>query len=160
MERRHWFRVIGSAAAAAAASALPDAARAAASTAPIFALRNPGCSCCEGWAEHLRENGFTVHLHDSPDLQQVKTRLGIPEDLKGCHTAVVEGYRIEGHVPAELITRLLEEAPAVSGIAVPGMPIGSPGMEAMEGQTPEPYDIVAFGGVDGGERSMFGSVRP
>lgn len=124
---------------------------------PLFALRNPGCGCCEGWAEHLRERDFEVHLHESPDLQAVKDRLGVPADLRGCHTGLVEGYIVEGHVPGEFVRRLLDEAPEVAGLAVPGMPMGSPGME---GPTPEAFDVVAFGAAGEMERYVFGSVTP
>lgn len=165
MERRRCLRLVaGGAIAAALSPAAPLLARSnrsnARSTAAIFALRRPGCGCCEGWADHLRENGFTVHLHDSVDLEQVKARLGIPEDIQGCHTAMVEGYVVEGHVPAEFVVRLLEETPPVSGIVVAGMPAGSPGMEGMGGSDPEPYEVVAFAGVNGAERSVFGRVNP
>lgn len=124
---------------------------------PLFALRNPGCGCCVGWADHLREHGFEVHLHDSPALQAVKERLGIAEDLRGCHTGMVEGYVIEGHVPAEFVRRLLDEAPDVAGIAVPGMPIGSPGME---GAGARPYDVIAFGARGEADRYVFGTATP
>ncbi|MBW3552272.1 MAG: DUF411 domain-containing protein [Gemmatimonadetes bacterium] len=149
---------MGQAALAGAATGMPGATRARSRRGtPIFALRNPGCMCCIGWADHLREHGFEVHLHDSPDLQAVKERLGIPEDLEGCHTAMVEGYIVEGHVPAGFIERMLEEKPQVAGIAVPGMPVGSPGME---GPNPQPFDIIAYGGAAARERYVFGTFTP
>ena len=92
---------------------------------------------------HLRANGFGIEAKNvtDPQLDAIKAKYGIPVPLQTCHTAVVEGYVIEGHVPADLITRLLRERPSVIGLAVPGMPIGSPGME---GPNPEPYDVFAF----------------
>ena len=146
MIRRDWFRSTGVAAGAIMAGAWPRWLLASPPLAtPVFALRNPGCGCCVGWAEHLREHDFEVHLHDSPDLAAVKDRLGIPADLRGCHTGIAEGYVVEGHVPAEFVGRLLDETPDVAGIAVPGMPVGSPGME---GPGAAPFDVIAFGDVD------------
>jgi hypothetical protein len=92
---------------------------------------------------HLREKGFTVDARDVSDLTAVKRKHGIPPALGSCHTALVDGYVIEGHVPADVIDQLLRERPKVVGLAVPGMPAGSPGMEA-PGQKPERYDILAF----------------
>jgi hypothetical protein len=92
---------------------------------------------------HLRENGFTVKGEDVSNLDPVKARHGVPRSLQACHTAVVEGYVVEGHVPADTIVRLLKERPPVAGVAVPGMPIGSPGMEH-PGQPPERYRIFTF----------------
>ena len=92
---------------------------------------------------HLRENGFNVKLEDRSDsqLREIKAKYRVPESLFSCHTAVVENYVIEGHVPADLIYRVLKERPAVLGLAVPGMPIGAPGME---GRNPEPYNVFTF----------------
>jgi hypothetical protein len=92
---------------------------------------------------HLRANGYPVKTEDVEDLAPIKRKLGVPRALQSCHTAVVEGYVIEGHVPADLIDRLLAERPTVVGIAVPGMPIGSPGME-VPGQAAERYQVLAF----------------
>lgn len=92
---------------------------------------------------HLRAHGFTVTAHDVDDLRAVKSRHGVPRQLESCHTGVVDGYVIEGHVPADTITRLLRERPAVAGVAVPGMPIGSPGME-VPGHAPQPYQVMTF----------------
>lgn len=93
--------------------------------------------------DHLRKSGFTVEARDVVDLTAVKRKHGVPAALESCHTALVDGYVVEGHVPADVIDQLLRERPKVVGLAVPGMPIGSPGMEA-PGQKPERYDIVAF----------------
>jgi hypothetical protein len=92
---------------------------------------------------HLRANGYPVRPLDVPDLAPVKKQFAVPATLQACHTALVESYVIEGHVPADLIDRLLRERPAVLGLAVPGMPVGSPGMEA-PGQAPERYQVIAF----------------
>jgi hypothetical protein len=115
----------------------------------VQVAKSPTCGCCADWVDHLESEGFRVEVEDTGDLISVKRRLGVPGDLSSCHTAVVEGYVIEGHVPAGDIRRLLAERPGdVEGLAVPGMPAGSPGME---GPPPEPYDVVAFYG-DGGRR--------
>jgi hypothetical protein len=92
--------------------------------------------------QHLRKAGFTVQAVDTAELDAVKTRLGVPGDLAACHTAQVAGYIVEGHVPAAALKRFLAEKPSAAGLAVPGMPVGSPGME---GGPPEPYDVILFG---------------
>lgn len=104
--------------------------------------KDPNCGCCEGWVEHLRRNGFTATVIETSDVQSIKVQRGVPAELASCHTAEIAGYTIEGHVPAQAILRLLAEKPAGLGIAVPGMPIGSPGME---GGRPEVYDVILFG---------------
>jgi hypothetical protein len=110
----------------------------------IIVSKDPNCGCCVGWAEHLRASGFTVDVRDVTDLGPVKARLGVPGDLAACHTAEVGGYVIEGHVPASAIRRLLREKPQAKGLAVPGMPTGSPGME-VPGSAPEEYTVILFG---------------
>jgi hypothetical protein len=110
----------------------------------ITVAKDPTCSCCAGWTEHVRAAGFSVEVVETNELNRVKVRLGVPSNLAACHTAEVDGYVIEGHVPASTIKRLLAERPAVKGLAVRGMPIGSPGME-VEGTQPETYDVIAFG---------------
>ena len=109
----------------------------------IQVYKAPTCGCCGEWIEHLREHGFTVEVIDQPNMMAVKSELGLPGELASCHTARIAGYLVEGHVPAEDIKRLLEERPQVAGLAVPGMPIGSPGME-VEGRPADAYDVVAF----------------
>jgi hypothetical protein len=91
----------------------------------------------------LEDNGFTVKVHDAQDLTAVKSQYKIPTSLQSCHTAIVDGYVIEGHVPIEEIERLLAERPTITGLAVPGMPIGSPGMD-VAGAEAQPYDVIAF----------------
>ena len=95
------------------------------------------------WVSHLEENGFKVKTTDVPDINRVKQVAGVPRQAGSCHTAIVDGYVIEGPVPAEDVKRVLADRPAVRGIAVPGMPIGSPGME-IPGREPEPFDVLAF----------------
>jgi hypothetical protein len=129
---------------AAAALALVAAAPVAAAEGPAVTVwKNPNCGCCGYWVDHLRQNGFTVSVVETAAMQPVKDHQGVPSELHSCHTAEVGGYAIEGHVPADAIRRLLAERPAGRGLAVPGMPIGSPGME---GGTPEVYKVWLFGG--------------
>jgi len=101
----------------------------AATAAVIEVVKSPYCGCCTHWVEYLRAEGFEVRVVEAEDVTPTARRLGVPEELRSCHTASIGGYAIEGHVPAEDIRRLLAERPAAAGIAVPGMPIGSPGME-------------------------------
>ncbi len=91
--------------------------------------KSPYCGCCTNWSDHMEDNGFTIATEKVSDLDTFKNQLEIPVDLRSCHTAVIEGYVIEGHVPVSDIMRLLKERPDIKGLAVPGMPIGSPGME-------------------------------
>jgi hypothetical protein len=107
----------------------------------IAVYKSPTCGCCSKWVRHLEANGFTVKAYDVQNVNAIKERHGVPEALGACHTAVVGGYVIEGHVPAADIQRLLKERPAVKGLAVPGMPAGSPGMESTD---PEKYEVLTF----------------
>ena len=130
----------------------------AAEAADVVVYKSPTCGCCNGWVEHMRENGFAVRTVDVPvynDLTAKKREHGVPQDLGSCHTATVGDYVVEGHVPAEAVQRLLDERPDVHGLAVPGMPIGSPGME---GPNPQPYEVIAFDTT--GERQVFERVDP
>ncbi|EKV26461.1 CopG protein [Caenispirillum salinarum AK4] len=105
--------------------------------------KDPSCGCCGAWVDHARAAGFDVEVKDTDEMHVVKGMLGVPEQLGSCHTATIDGKVVEGHVPADTLARFLKEAPAdARGIAVPGMPIGSPGME--QGGYTEPYDIVTF----------------
>lgn len=103
--------------------------------------KSPSCMCCTAWVEHLRANGFTVIVADTSDVRGVKARAGVPNELSSCHTGEIAGYVVEGHVPAHAIQRLLTEKPKAIGLAVPGMPVGSPGME---GGAPVTYDVILF----------------
>jgi hypothetical protein len=109
--------------------------------AEVLVHRDPSCGCCGAWAEHLRRAGFPVKIVETGNINAIKQRLGVPADLISCHTAEVDGYAVEGHVPAGAIRRLLAERPQAAGLAVPGMPIGSPGMEG----APETYEVILFG---------------
>lgn len=107
----------------------------------ISVYKTPTCGCCGKWVEHMRANGFTPTVTNMPDVTEVKTRNGVPARLGSCHTSLIGGYVIEGHVPAEDIKRLLREKPAIVGLAAPGMPAGSPGMDVPNSP---PYDVVSF----------------
>jgi hypothetical protein len=120
----------------------------------VAVTKDPSCGCCEKWIAHLRESRFTVTVTEGP-VNPLKVRLGVPRDLASCHTAQVGGYVIEGHVPAGAIKRLLAEKPVDIGLAVPGMPVGSPGME-VEGMEPDTYDVTLFGP---GVRTTFARYR-
>ena len=121
----------------------------------LHVYKSPTCGCCAKWVEHMEEAGFKVSVEEVVDMRGVKMRTGVPLELSSCHTTVVGDYVIEGHVPAKVVKRFLEEAPEVKGITVPGMPIGSPGME---GPNPQPYEVIAFDGK--GNRTVFERVDP
>ena len=121
----------------------------------IHVYKSPTCGCCAKWVTHMEAAGFKVTVEDETDMAGVKRRTGVPFELSSCHTAVAGEYVIEGHVPARVVRRFLEEGPKVAGISVPGMPIGSPGME---GPNPKPYDVIAFDGK--GDRTVFERVDP
>ncbi|TBW54889.1 DUF411 domain-containing protein [Marinobacter halodurans] len=108
----------------------------------ITVYKSPACGCCEAWISHLKENGFDVTAHDTADINRIKVDAGLTRNLASCHTAFVGDYVIEGHVPAADIHRLLAEAPQARGLSVPGMPIGSPGME-MDGRR-DAYQVLLF----------------
>ncbi|MBY0401890.1 DUF411 domain-containing protein [Myxococcota bacterium] len=118
---------------------------AASGTSTIEVYKTATCGCCTKWIDHLEAAGFEVEATDLPDLASLKREKEVPAELVSCHTAVVDGYVIEGHVPAEDITRLLEERPAITGLAVPEMPLGSPGMEHPDPSRHQPFDVMAFG---------------
>jgi hypothetical protein len=120
-------------------SAGADPVFGAASTITVY--KDPNCGCCSRWVTHLRDAGFTVVARDTSAMDAVKAKHGVTSELASCHTAVVDGYVIEGHVPAADIQRLLESKPRVVGLAVPGMPMGSPGME---GSRTDAYDVLSF----------------
>jgi hypothetical protein len=107
----------------------------------VTVYKDPACECCVRWIKHLSANGFVVTVHDVSNIDEIKRTMNVPRSLESCHTAVVGRYVIEGHVPADVIKNLLAEKPSLMGLAVPGMPVGSPGME---GGTPERYNVVAF----------------
>lgn len=108
---------------------------------PVTVYKSSTCGCCSLWVRHLAAAGFKASVEDSEDMGSVKQRLGIPYGMGSCHTAKIEGYFIEGHVPAADIARLLRERPRARGLAVPGMPAGAPGMETPDGLV-QPYDVL------------------
>lgn len=121
----------------AAALALPLMAQAAAPAVDVY--KSATCGCCHKWVDHLRANGFSVTTHDVADPGQYRAKAGIPDAMGSCHTAMVQGYAVEGHVPASVLRQFLAEKPKAIGLAVPNMPMGSPGME---GPHSEPYDVM------------------
>jgi hypothetical protein len=131
------------AATAAGLLVLPSIAEAVAAGTPITVYKTPTCGCCKLWVDHIVKNGFTPKVHDLPDLTETKNSLGVPNSLRSCHTAVVGKYVIEGHVPADLIKKIMaEKSTKYIGLGVPGMPAGSPGME-VPGRK-DAYDVMAF----------------
>src|SRR5690606_28343701 len=116
----------------------------------ITVYKSPTCQCCELWLRHMRRAGFEVTEENVPDVAAIKAEHGVPRTLASCHTTLVGGYVVEGHVPADLVVRLLDERPAVAGLAVPGMPVGSPGMEGIGRQ---PYEVLTF--TSDGETAVY-----
>ncbi|MEO7367296.1 MAG: DUF411 domain-containing protein [Gemmatimonadaceae bacterium] len=108
---------------------------------PIKVYKDPDCGCCKEWVKHLEANGFKVETMDMPDLSLLKEKYGVKRELQACHTAIVGDYVVEGHVPADVIKKMLKEKPAIAGLAVPGMPMGSPGMD---GPARERYSVLTF----------------
>ena len=119
--------------------------------AELTVFRSPTCGCCSLWIDHMEQAGFTVRDEVTEDMTAVKQEYRLPQNLASCHTTLADGYVIEGHIPAADVQRLLAEKPDIAGIAVPGMPIGSPGMES--GNYVEPYTVFSF--TDTGETAAF-----
>lgn len=139
----------------AAIGALPVAGVALAAGESMVVYKDPNCGCCHAWADAMKKAGYLVTAENVDDLDAVKKRFAVPADLQGCHTAVVAGYYVEGHVPLEAVTRLLAENPEIAGLAVPGMPAGSLGM----GDDPRAtYDVMAVG--KDGTSKVYYAVRP
>ena len=115
--------------------------RSSAAASRIMVFKDPTCGCCGKWADHLRANGFDVTVQEVRDIGEYRKKYGVPANLASCHTATMEGYSVEGHVPAREIQRLLKERPKAKGLAVPGMPVGSPGMESTWAQA---YSVMLF----------------
>ncbi|MBF0381928.1 MAG: DUF411 domain-containing protein [Magnetococcales bacterium] len=109
----------------------------------VVVYKSPYCGCCDGWVKYLESNGFAVTVKNVEDVQPIKARLGVPPKAASCHTAKVGRYVVEGHVPVEDIHRMLKQKPQITGIAAPGMPVGSPGMEIPD-QPADRYDIITF----------------
>jgi len=149
MQRRTLLLRAAPVLALASTAAWPLAASAAAPTVEIW--KDPNCGCCQDWVKHLNANGFATRVHDDSN-DAARARLGVPAQLGSCHTGMVGGYALEGHVPAREVRRLLQEKPKAIGLAVPGMPVGSPGMDgAVYGNRRDPYDVLLVL-VDGGTR--------
>lgn len=133
------------------AAALPAIAGAA--KAPLITVyKTPTCGCCHDWVAHLQQNGFEVVAHDVPDTSPYRKKFGVPNELGSCHTGVIDGYALEGHVPAADIKRLLAEKPKARGLSVPGMVVGSPGMET-DGTRRDAFDVLLFD--DAGGRKVY-----
>ena len=111
---------------------------------------SPSCGCCGKWVDHMRNAGFQVVVTDMTDLRPIKNKFGVVPDLRACHSAMIDGYVIEGHVPSREVMRLLKDRPKAIGLAVPGMPIGSPGME--QGSRHDPFQVILFSST---HRSVF-----
>lgn len=123
-----------------------------AGAAEVIVYKSPWCDCCGEWADHMRENGFSLMVREVEDLDPIRAEHGVTDELMSCHTAVVDGYVVEGHVPATDVRRLLQEQPEAKGLAAPGMPAGSPGME---GAGNEPYNVLLF--TEDGDTRVFAS---
>ncbi len=122
--------------------------------ADVDVYKSPACGCCDEWVKHMRENGYSVEIHNLRNVNPVKLELGVPRHLQSCHTAKIGGYVIEGHVPANDIARLLNERPKITGLTVPGMPTGSPGMD---GPRKDPFDVLSF--QSDGKTSVYSSYN-
>jgi hypothetical protein len=122
---------------------------------PITVYRTATCGCCAKWVDHLKANGFEPTVHIVPNTAESAAGKSVPSNLRSCHSATLEGYTVEGHVPADVIRQLLKDRPPVAGIAVPGMPAGSPGMESPR---PEAYDVIAYDAA--GRTTVFASRGP
>jgi len=114
-----------------------------AKAATLNVYKTPTCGCCTAWVDHLRANGFSVTVTEMDDVTPIARKLGVPDEARSCHTAIVDGYFVEGHVPVADIRKLLRERPQARGLAVPGMPIGSPGME--QGDRRDPFETLIVG---------------
>lgn len=124
---------------------------------PMTVYKDPQCGCCEQWAQAMEAAGFKVDIRDEADMTPIKTRFAVPADMEGCHTAVIDGYVVEGHVPLEAVQKLVSEKPDISGIAVPGMPSGSLGM----GNDPQAsYDVYTIAKTSSVAGTVYYKVRP
>jgi hypothetical protein len=121
----------------------------------VTVYKSPTCGCCGKWVEHMQASGFAATTTNTPDMAPIKEKHGVPARLQSCHTSLVGGYVIEGHVPAEDIRRLLREKPAIVGLAAPGMPAGSPGMDVPNSPG---YDVLSFDKA--GNTKVFASHKP
>jgi len=138
LSRRHFF-LSSAAALVAGRGLLAEAPSAPPSVLTVY--KDPECMCCAKWAKYMAANGFVVNVQDVKNVDDIKRKMGVPLKLQSCHTAVVGQYVVEGHVPADLVKKMVKEMPAFAGLAVPGMVDGSPGMEGAKAQK---YDVLAF----------------
>ncbi|WP_084606892.1 DUF411 domain-containing protein [Leptolyngbya iicbica] len=148
---RFWFLSAIAAGLVVSACSMANPGGQSAIAAELTVFRSPTCGCCSLWIDHMKEAGFTVRDEVTEDMTAIKQEYGLPQNLASCHTTIANGYVIEGHIPAADVQRLLTEKPDIAGIAVPGMPIGSPGMES--GNYVEPYTVFSF--TDTGETAAF-----
>jgi hypothetical protein len=155
LTRRDWVRLTLSGAATTLITRTLPAQASSPAAVKLTVYKSPTCGCCRAWVDHMKSSGFAVETHDMPDdkLAEVKDTFGVPAALRSCHVALLGAYVLEGHVPADLARRLLAEKPKLVGLAVPGMPAGSPGMEM--GARKDKYDVVAF--AAGGKRWTYAS---
>ncbi len=159
MERRDFLRsTFGATLGASIVALIPPRAAAQGALPPMTVYKSPTCGCCSQWVEHAEKAGFTVKTIDTNDLATVKRNMGVPARLQSCHTVLVGSYVIEGHVPAADVKRLLTEKTKVRGLAVPGMPVGSPGMEMGSPANYDRYDVVSF--TADGKQAVFASHGP
>ena len=142
VSRRSLFVMLAAPAAVLSSAALVAQRATAAKLPPVTVYKDPNCGCCSLWGTHLEQAGFAVRYVNSTDLAAVRAKYRVPRSLQSCHTAILDGLVVEGHVPAADVKRLLAERPNVLGIAVPGMPIGSPGME--QGTRRQSYAVMSF----------------
>jgi hypothetical protein len=148
--RREWLRVSIAGLVVGASAEVLGASQTVPTGTPIEIWKTPTCGCCKLWVDHMRAAGFRPTVHDLNDVSPIKRKRGVPSSLESCHTAVVGGYTVEGHVPADVVRQALKQRPKIAGLAVPGMPMGSPGME---GPRKDPYNVVAF--EQNGRTSVF-----
>jgi hypothetical protein len=139
MKKIFGFASLGTAGAAAILAMNLNAAPVAAQEVTLY--KNPQCGCCENYADYLRENGFTVEVKPTHDLAQISREAGIPDDLQGCHTAFLGDYVVSGHVPINVVNKMLEDRPEIAGVTLPGMPMGSPGMGGAKQETFKIYAV-------------------
>jgi len=152
MNRRHFLLGSG-----AVFALLPVHAMARPAPDTMIVHYDPGCGCCGAWVTHMRDAGFAVEARATSQINRIKADLGVPSELASCHTAEIAGYVVEGHVPADAVKRLLRERPEATGISVPGMPIGSPGME-VPGMDDDLYKVVLFTGSQAGTFARYRGV--
>ena len=157
MRKTHLVATLAAALVAAGGSS--DAQQKLSALPAVQVYKTPTCGCCSKWVDHMRQAGFTVQAQDMShdELQAVKTKYAVPAAANSCHTARLGGYIVEGHIPADAVKKMLKERPRVVGIAVPGMPIGSPGME-VPGARVQPYDVLSFDKA--GATKVFQTIKP